>query len=105
MQVAHFSLLSSFPFFSVGSPSFLAAMLMVLVNHYLAFSFFGENYYPFSEVSYLPTVQKYGPFTQNTSTLPFLIFVAITYLLSEVNRYRYGTAYDLVNPVFRIRNN
>jgi hypothetical protein len=51
MQVAHFSLLSSFPFFSVGSPSFLAAMLMVLVNHYLAFSFFGENYYPFSEVS------------------------------------------------------
>jgi hypothetical protein len=52
MQVAHFSLLSSFPFFSVGSPSFLAAMLMVLVNHYLAFSFFGENYYPFSEVGY-----------------------------------------------------
>ncbi len=25
-------------------------MIMVLVNHYLAFSFFGENYYPFSEV-------------------------------------------------------
>ena len=51
LQVSHFSLLSSFPFFSVSSPSFLAAMVMVLVNHYLAFSFFGENYYPFSEVS------------------------------------------------------
>merc|ERR1719481_2114203 len=33
-QVTHLALLSSFPFFSVSSPSFLAAMLMVLVNHY-----------------------------------------------------------------------
>jgi hypothetical protein len=68
MQVAHFSLLSSFPFFSVGSPSFLAAMLMVLVNHYLAFSFFGENYYPFSEVSYL---QSYGPCTSVAAPYSF----------------------------------
>ena len=74
MQVAHFSLLSSFPFFSVGSPSFLAAMLMVLVNHYLAFSFFGENYYPFSEVSYL---QNYGPCTQ--IHFPFSFFFSIYY--------------------------
>ena len=43
-------LLSNFPYFSVSSPSFLAAMLMVLVNHYLAFAFFGQNFYPFSEV-------------------------------------------------------
>jgi Transmembrane adaptor Erv26 len=42
----------------VSSPSFLAAMVMVLVNHYLAFSFFGENYYPFSEVNTSPELEK-----------------------------------------------
>ena len=50
-QLAHLALLSSFPFFSVSSPSFIVAVIMVLVNHYFAFSYFGENYYPFSEVS------------------------------------------------------
>ena len=69
MQVAHLALLSSFPFFSVSSASFILSVIMVkiglllnikktisksylqvLVNHYLAFSHFGENYYPFSEV-------------------------------------------------------
>eukprot|EP00091_Calanus_sinicus_P007579 TRINITY_DN18690_c0_g1_i1.p1 TRINITY_DN18690_c0_g1~~TRINITY_DN18690_c0_g1_i1.p1 ORF type:complete len:178 (-),score=23.71 TRINITY_DN18690_c0_g1_i1:393-860(-) len=49
-QLAHLALLSSFPFFSVSSPSFIVAVIMVLVNHYFAFSYFGENYYPFSEV-------------------------------------------------------
>ena len=50
-QLAHLALLASFPFFSVTSPSFIVAVIMVLVNHYFAFSYFGENYYPFSEVS------------------------------------------------------
>ena len=49
-QIAHLSLLSSFPFFSATSPSFILAVVMVIVNHYFAFSHFGENYYPFSEV-------------------------------------------------------
>lgn len=69
-QVAHFSLLSSFPFFSVGSPSFLAAMLMVLVNHYFAFSFFGENYYPFSEVMAYFTICQW--------LVPFAFFVSLS---------------------------
>ena len=51
-QIAHLSLLSSFPFFSATSPSFIVAVVMVFVNHYFAFSHFGENYYPFSEVTY-----------------------------------------------------
>ena len=49
-QVAHLALLSNFPFFSVSSPAFVMAVVMVLVNHYFAFSHFGEKYYPFSEV-------------------------------------------------------
>ena len=51
LKVGHLALLSSFPFFSINSPSFLLSVMMVLLNHYLAFSFFGENYYPFSEVT------------------------------------------------------
>ena len=50
LQVAHLALLSNFPFFSVSSPAFIMAVVMVLVNHYFAFSHFGEKYYPFSEV-------------------------------------------------------
>ena len=50
VQVAHLALLANFPFFSVSSPSFIMAIVMVFVNHYFAFSYFGENYYPFSEV-------------------------------------------------------
>ena len=75
-QVAHLALLSSFPFFSVTSASFIVSVVMVslylmillspyflylnltvsnshpqvLANHYLAFKHFGETYYPFSEV-------------------------------------------------------
>lgn len=41
----------SFPFFALTSPAFLATVAMVVVNHWLAFQFFGDNYYPFSEVS------------------------------------------------------
>merc|ERR1719193_2345467 len=42
-QIAHLSLLSSFPFFSATSPSFILAVVMVIVNHYFAFSHFGDG--------------------------------------------------------------
>jgi len=69
-QVSHLMLLSNFPYFSVGSPSFLAAMVMVLVNHYLAFSFFGQNFYPFSEVMAYFTVCQW--------LVPFAFFVSLS---------------------------
>ena len=69
-QVAHLALLSRFPFFSVSSPSFIAAMIMVLINHYLAFSFFGQNFYPFSEVMAYFTVCQW--------LVPFAFFVSLS---------------------------
>jgi len=69
-QLAHFALLSNFPFFSVSSPAFLASMVMVLVNHYLAFSYFGENYYPFSEVMAYFTICQW--------LVPFAFFVSLS---------------------------
>jgi len=69
-QVTHLALLARFPFFSVSSPTFLAAMLMVLINHYLAFSFFGSNFYPFSEVMAYFTVCQW--------LVPFAFFVSLS---------------------------
>ena len=37
----------------------------MLVNHYLAFSHFGENYYPFSEVCSLWSVHSYQSYPLN----------------------------------------
>merc|ERR1712192_101221 len=69
-QLAHLALLSSFPFFSVSSPSFVVAVIMVLVNHYFAFSYFGENYYPFSEVMAYFTICMW--------LVPFSFFVSLS---------------------------
>merc|ERR1739841_363394 len=64
-QVAHLALLSSFP-----SAPFILSVIMVLVNHYLAFSHFGENYYPFSEVM--------AYFTICLWLVPFSFFVSLS---------------------------
>merc|ERR1719431_741333 len=69
-QVAHLSLLSSFPFFSATSPSFIVSVIMVIVNHYFAFSHFGENYYPFSEVMAYFTICMW--------LVPFAFFVSLS---------------------------
>merc|ERR1719425_116113 len=69
-QIAHLSLLSSFTFFSATSPSFLMAVVMVIVNHYFAFSHFGEKYYPFSEVMAYFTICMW--------LVPFAFFVSLS---------------------------
>lgn len=69
-QVSHMSLLANFPFFSVSSPAFLASVVMVVINHYLAFSFFGENFYPFSEVMAYFTICQW--------LVPFAFFVSLS---------------------------
>merc|ERR1719511_392950 len=69
-QVAHLALLSSFPLFSVSSPAFVMVVVMVLINHYFAFSHFGENYYPFSEVMAYFTICMW--------LVPFAFFVSLS---------------------------
>jgi uncharacterized protein YacL len=69
-QISHLALLSSFPFFTVTSPAFIVAVVMVLVNHYLAFSHFGEHYYPFSEVMAYFTICMW--------LVPFAFFVSLS---------------------------
>ena len=69
-QITHLFLLQSFPFFNISSPSFILAVLFVVINHYLAFNFFGEHYYPFSEVM--------AYFTMCLWLVPFAFFVSLS---------------------------
>ncbi|XP_046851062.1 protein TEX261-like [Xenia sp. Carnegie-2017] len=48
-SVSYFFLLSDFPYITVKSPFFLLGCVCFVVNHYLAFQFFGNEYHAFSE--------------------------------------------------------
>ncbi|NXO70628.1 TX261 protein, partial [Phainopepla nitens] len=49
-NLVYFGLLQSFPFLVLSSSNFILACVLVLLNHYLAFQYFSEEFYLFSEV-------------------------------------------------------
>lgn len=49
-QIVHFVILKDFPFVSLTSPVFILGVTFIIINHYLAFSFFANVYYSFTEV-------------------------------------------------------
>nr|XP_035974064.1 protein TEX261 isoform X2 [Halichoerus grypus] len=53
-NLVYFGLLQTFPFIMLTSPNFILSCGLVVVNHYLAFQFFAEEYYPFSEMTWSP---------------------------------------------------
>lgn len=68
-QVFHLFVLRTFPFFIPTSIPFIGTIVFVIINHYLAFSYFSTVYYPFSEVlSY---------FTLCLWIVPFAFFVSL----------------------------
>lgn len=69
-QILHLILLNTFPFFALSSAPFILDIALVLINHYLAFQFFGENYYPFAEVM--------AYFTLCLWLVPFAFFVSLS---------------------------
>eukprot|EP00095_Tigriopus_kingsejongensis_P007046 maker-scaffold146_size311726-snap-gene-1.21 protein:Tk07046 transcript:maker-scaffold146_size311726-snap-gene-1.21-mRNA-1 annotation:"TEX261" len=69
-QLLHLVLLNAFPFFGVTSPQFLLDVALVLVNHYLAFDYFGQNFHPFAEVM--------AYFTLCLWLVPFAFFVSLS---------------------------
>jgi len=69
-QVLHLALLRDFPYFDLMSPAFIGAVVMLMVNHYLAFQFFAEEYYIFSEVL--------AYFTICLWLVPFAFFVSLS---------------------------
>ncbi|XP_028902478.1 protein TEX261 isoform X2 [Ornithorhynchus anatinus] len=60
----------TFPFIMLTSPNFILSCVLVVVNHYLAFQYFAEEYYPFSEVL--------AYFTFCLWITPFAFFVSLS---------------------------
>lgn len=49
-QILHAVILVDFPYVKLVSIQFIGAVIMLFINHYLAFSFFTQHFYSFSEV-------------------------------------------------------
>uniref|UniRef100_A0A1Q3EUB5 Protein TEX261 n=1 Tax=Culex tarsalis TaxID=7177 RepID=A0A1Q3EUB5_CULTA len=69
-QALHAAILKSFPYVKFMSPSFLGAVVLLLVNHYLAFIYFQQQYHPFAEVM--------AYFTLALWLVPFALFVSLS---------------------------
>lgn len=81
--LTHFFLLQSFPYFVLTSPTFMASVVLLCVNHYMAFSYFASVYYSFGEVL--------GYFTICLWLIPFAFFVSLSaneYVLPTVSESR-----------------
>lgn len=69
-QVMHLLIIRSFPEVRIGSPEFIVAVILLIVNHSLAYSFFNEIYYSLSEVL--------AYFTLCLWLVPFSLFVSLS---------------------------
>jgi len=78
-QLLHLALLRTFPVFVPASPSFIGTIVLLLVNHYLAFRYFAEEYRSFGEMlAYMTLCLWVVPFSflvslsANDQTLPMI---------------------------------
>ncbi|KAG1704377.1 Protein TEX261 [Nymphon striatum] len=69
-QFVHLLLLRTFPYFEATSPSFILSIVLVVVNHYMAFSSFSLGYYSMSEIL--------AYFTLCMWLVPFAFFVSLS---------------------------
>ncbi|XP_052862749.1 protein TEX261 [Anopheles cruzii] len=69
-QLLHVFILTDFPYVRFLSPAFLGAVILLLVNHYLAFVYFQTQYHAFTEVM--------AYFTLCLWLVPFALFVSLS---------------------------
>ncbi|KAJ0169984.1 hypothetical protein K1T71_014590 [Dendrolimus kikuchii] len=69
-QLLHGVLMKDFPVVRVTSITFITALCTLVVHHYMAFKYFGEVYYNFSEVL--------AYFTICLWVVPFALFVSLS---------------------------
>ncbi|XP_066064998.1 LOW QUALITY PROTEIN: protein TEX261 [Chamaea fasciata] len=69
-NLVHFGLLQTFPCIVLSSPNFVLSCVLVVVNHYLAFQYFAEEFFLFSEVL--------AYFTFCLWLIPFAFFVSLS---------------------------
>lgn len=63
-------IIQTFPFTSFTSPTLIMAVVFVIVNHYLAFTFFSTTYHSFTQVL--------AYFTLCLWLVPFALFVSLS---------------------------
>eukprot|EP00127_Corallochytrium_limacisporum_P002843 Clim_evm22s142 gene=Clim_evmTU22s142 len=68
--VLYTTLLDKFPYFDFVSPQFLGSAAIAILHHYFVFRYFGEVWYPFSEVV--------AYFTICVWLVPFLYFLSLS---------------------------
>jgi len=69
-NVVYLGLLRHFPLIELSSPNFILSLILLAINHVLAFRYFGEEYYPFHEVL--------AYFTLCVWLVPFTFFVSLS---------------------------
>jgi len=69
-QIAHIYVMQTFPYFVLSSPAFVSTLVFVVINHYLAFTYFSNHYYPFIEVMAYFTICMW--------MVPFAFFVSLS---------------------------
>ncbi|XP_056643439.1 protein TEX261 [Diorhabda carinulata] len=95
-QVTHFVILRNFPFVAFLSIEFVATVLFILINHYLAFSYFATVYHTFSEVI--------AYFTLFLWLVPFALFVSLSANDNVLPTSIDGTDADVVSNYFSKKN-
>lgn len=108
-NIVYFFILADFPVIGFLSPTFIFSMVLLVVHHYCAFSFFNHHYYPFPEIL--------AYFTILVWTVPFCFVLSLSandYVLpqySEPKRDRYtddtmlNNGGDVVTNYFKKRAN
>ncbi|CAL8077569.1 unnamed protein product [Orchesella dallaii] len=69
-QISHLYMMKTFPYFVLSSPAFILMVTFLIMNHYLAFTYFSSHYYPFMEVM--------AYFTLCLWLVPFAFFVSLS---------------------------
>ncbi|XP_014288336.1 protein TEX261 [Halyomorpha halys] len=69
-QIVHLVILLDFPYITINSFSFISAILLFIINHYLAFGFFSGIFMPFYELL--------GYFTICIWLVPFALFISLS---------------------------
>jgi len=69
-NVVYLGLLRGFPMIDLSSPNFILSLIMLTINHVLAFGHFGEEYHPFHDVL--------AYFTLCVWLVPFTFFVSLS---------------------------
>jgi len=69
-NVTYYFEMKTFPFIQLTSPVFIASVVLLVMNHYFAFSYFASVWHPFSEVLAFFTICLW--------LVPFALFVSLS---------------------------